>query len=76
MKQVTAKDVLKIVSEKHYALNDDIMRRIEWYSYKDATTLIEEDGRIVIRTEMPIKGVYDTMILYPNGKSEVTIQFD
>lgn len=71
-----AKEVAKIVTERCYAVNEVVLRRIDWYSYKENTTLSVEEDRIVIRTEMPIKGVFDTMILYPNGDSEIKMEFD
>jgi len=73
---MTAKEVAKIVKDKCYTVNEDIIRRIGWYSYKDNTTLSVEGDRIVIKTEMPVKGIYDTMILYPDGRSEVKMEFD
>ena len=73
---MTTKEVAKIVKDKCYAVNEDIIRRIGWYSYKDNTTLSVEGDRIVIKTEMPVKGIYDTMILYPDGRSEVKMEFD
>lgn len=71
-----AAEVEKIVTDKGYTLNEVVLRRIGWYSYKENTTLSIEDDRIIIRTEMPIKGVFDTMILYPNGDSEIRMDFD
>lgn len=65
---MNAKEVTKIVKDLCYTVNEVVERRIGWYSYKENTTLSVEDDRIVIKTEMPIKGVYDTLILYPNGK--------
>lgn len=71
-----AAEVTRIVTDMCYTVNEVVERWIGWYSYKDNTTLSVEDERIVIKTEMPIKGVYDTLILYPNGKSEVKMEFD
>lgn len=71
-----AKEVARIVTEKHYTVNEIVLRRLGWYSYKENTTLSVEEDRIVIRTEMPVKGIYDTLILYPNGESEVKMEFD
>lgn len=73
---MNAKEVTKIVTTNCYTLNEVMLRRIDWYSYKENTTVSVEESRIVIRTEMPIKGVYDTMILYPNGESEIKMEFD
>lgn len=73
---MNAKEVAKIVTTNCYTLNEVMLRRIDWYSYKENTTVSVEESRIVIRTEMPIKGVYDTMILYPNGESEIKMEFD
>lgn len=75
MKQIGKKEVAKLLKEKRYIVNKVIMRRIGWYSYKENTILSAENNRIIIRTEMPIKGVYDTLILYPNGESEVKMEF-
>lgn len=73
---MTAEEVAKIVTDRCYTVNEDIIRRIRWYTYEDHTTLSVEDDRIVVKTEMPVKGVYNTMILYPDGKSEVKMEFD
>ena len=75
MKQIGKKEVAKLLKEKRYIVKKVIMRRIGWYSYKENTILSAENNRIIIRTEMPIKGVYDTLILYPNGESEVKMEF-
>ena len=76
MKQIDEMMIAGILKDKRYAINEDIARRIAWYSYKENTTVSVEEERIVIKTEMPVKGVYDTMILYPNGSSEVKMEFD
>ena len=73
---MNAKEVAKIVTTNCYTLNEVMLQRIDWYSYKENTTVSVEESRIVIRTEMPIKGVYDTMILYPNGESEIKMELD
>lgn len=75
MKQIGKEEVVNLLNEKRYIVNEVIMRRISWYSYKEITILSVEKGRIIIRTEMPIKGIYDTLILYPNGESEVKMEF-
>lgn len=73
---MNAKEVARIVTDMCYTVNEVVLRRIDWYSYKENTTLSVEDDRIVIKTEMPIKGIYDTLILYPNGDSEVKMEFE
>ena len=75
MKQIGKEEVVNLLNEKRYIVNEVIMRRISWYSYKAITILAVEKDRIIIRTEMPIKGIYDTLILYPNGESEVKMKF-
>ena len=75
MKQIGKEEVVNLLNEKRYIVNEVIMRRISWYSYKEITILSVEKDRIIIRTEMPIKGIYDTLILYPNGESEVKMEF-
>ena len=76
MKQIEKEEVVNLLNEKRYIVNEVIiMRRISWYSYKEITILSVEKDRIIIRTEMPIKGIYDTLILYPNGESEVKMEF-
>ena len=69
-----AKEVTKIVTDIGYTVNEVNLRRIGWYSYKENTTLSVEEDRIVIKTEMPINGIYDTMILYSNGESEIKME--
>ena len=62
MKQIGKEEVVNLLNEKRYIVNEVIMRRISWYSYKEITILSVEKDRIIIRTEMPIKGIYDTVI--------------
>ena len=71
---MNAKEVTKIVTDIGYTVNEVNLRRIGWYSYKENTTLSVEEDRIVIKTEMPINGIYDTMILYSNGESEIKME--
>ena len=71
-----AKKVAKIIKENNYAVNEIVLRRIDWYSYKKNTAVSVEEDRIIIKTEMPIKGVYDTLILFPDGRSEVKMEFN
>lgn len=73
---MTAKEVMKVVADRHYAINEDMSRRIDWYSYEENTKLSVEENKTIIRTEMPIKGVYNTLVLYPDGNSEVKMEFD
>lgn len=76
MKQIGKEEVVNLLNEKRCIVNEVIiMRRISWYSYKENTIISVEKDRIIIRTEMPIKGIYDTLILYPNGESEVKMEF-
>ena len=70
------KDILDLVNKKGYAVNEVMLRRIRGYGYKAHTTLSVEEDRIVLKSELPIKGVYDTLILYPNGKSKLNMEFD
>ena len=73
---MTAKEVMKVVAGRQYAINEDMSRRIDWYSYEENTKLSVEENKTIIRTEMPIKGVYNTLVLYPDGNSEVIMEFD
>ena len=73
---MNAKEIVKIVEANRYTVNEVVLRRISWYSYKANTTVSVENDRIIIKTEMPIKGVYDTLILFPDGRSEVKMKFD
>ena len=68
MKQIGKEEVVNLLNEKRYIVNEVIMRRISWYSYKEITILSVEKDRIIIR-------IYDTLILYPNGESEVIMEF-
>ncbi len=73
---MTAKEVMKVVADRHYSINEDMSRRIDWYSYEENTKLSVEENKTIIRTEMPVKGVYNTLVLYPDGNSEVKMEFD
>lgn len=76
MKQVDAKAVIKALKANNYAVNEDNLRRVDWYKYEKHTVLSVDDEQIVVKTEMPIKGVFDTLILYPNGDSDVKMEFE
>lgn len=76
MKQVDAKAVMKALIANSYTMNEDNLRRIDWYKYEDNTVLSIESDRMVVKTEMPIKGIYNTLILYPNGDSDVKMEYD
>lgn len=76
MKQMDAKAVMKALIANSYAMNEDNLRRVDWYKYEKNTVLSVESDRMVVKTEMPIKGIYNTLILYPNGDSDVKMEYD
>lgn len=76
MKRVDAKAVMKALIANSYAINEDNLRRVDWYKYEKHTVLSVESDRMVVKTEMPIKGIYNTLILYPNGDSDVKMEYD
>ena len=49
MKQIGKEEVVNLLNEKRYIVNEVIMRRISWYSYKEITILSVEKDRIIIR---------------------------
>ncbi len=66
----------EILKENNYKLNRDVIRRVHWYDYRDNTIVLAGKNKTVVTTEMPIKGVHNVLIIYPNGKSEVKMEFD
>ena len=76
MKHVDAKAVMKALIANNYDINEDNLRRVDWYKYEKHTVLSIESDRIVVRTEMPIKGIFNTLILYSNGDSDVKMEFE
>ncbi len=71
-----ANKLRRILKDNNYKTNPDLIRRINWYSYTDETIVLVDKDRIVVSTELAIKGVYNVMIIYPDGKSEVEMKFD
>lgn len=66
----------EILKENNYKFNRYLLRRVYWYDYKDNTVVLVGKDKTVVTTEMPIRGVHNVLIIYPNGESEVEMEFD
>lgn len=73
-KQRKIKEVLELLSEKSYQITKIVERRVRHYQYEKNTEIKTENDKIIITTEINIKGVYNTLVIYPNGDSE--LKFD
>lgn len=65
-----------IMDKDNYELNGTINRRINNYDFQEHTTIIHDDAQIKISTETKIKGVYNVLVLYPNGMSKLDFEFN
>lgn len=69
-------DIALIMDKKKYATNEVISRRVNNYDYQEHTKITHSDIHIKISTETNIKGVHHVLYLFPDGKSELTFEFD
>ena len=67
---------LALIMEKdNYIINETINRRINKYDFHESTSITHNDEQIKISTETNIKGVYNVLILYPDGMSKLDFEF-
>lgn len=64
-----------IMEKDNYIINETINRRINKYDFQESTSITHNDEQIKIRTETNIKGVYNVLILYPDGMSKLDFEF-
>ncbi len=59
-----------------YDIDEYGLRRLHHYEYEDNTQMRIQEDRLIISTETNIKGIYNTLLFFPNGKSKVQLDFD
>lgn len=64
-----------IMEKDNYIINETINRRINKYDFHESTSITHNDEQIKISTETNIKGVYNVLILYPDGMSKLDFEF-
>ena len=64
-----------IMEKDNYIINETINRRINKSDFQESTSITHNDEQIKIRTETNIKGVYNVLILYPDGMSKLDFEF-
>lgn len=57
-------------------LDEDTLRRIMRYSYAENTKIGARDGKTVVSTEINIKGIYNTLTIFPDGSSRLSLDFE
>ncbi len=65
-----------IMDRNKFATNEVISRRINNYHYEENTEVTHDDKHIKISTETNIKGVHNVLMIFPNGVSKLTFEFD
>ncbi len=70
-KQKQIKKVMKLLKEKGYEISKSIDRRVRRYEYEKSTEIRLEEDKVIITTEIKIKGVYNTLIIHPDGTSKL-----
>ena len=68
--------VALIMDKDKYATNEVVSRRINNYHYQENTIVTHDDKHIRISTETNIKGVHNVLMLFPNGDSKLTFEFN
>ncbi|MBR2886050.1 MAG: hypothetical protein IKB93_14880 [Clostridia bacterium] len=64
-----------IMEKDNYIINETINRRINKYDFQEHTSITHDDKQIKISTETNIKGVYNVLIIYPDGMSKLDFEF-
>ncbi len=70
------KEVLLWTAREKYRLDEDTLRRIMRYSYAENTKIGARDGKTVVSTEINIKGIYNTLTIFPDGSSRLSLDFE
>ena len=70
------KEVLLWAACGKYRLDEDTLRRIMRYSYAENTKIGARDGKTVVSTEINIKGIYNTLTIFPDGSSRLSLDFE
>lgn len=64
-----------IMDKDNYESNETVNRRITNYDFQENTTITHNNRQIKISTETSIKGVFNVLIIYPNGMSKLDFEF-
>jgi len=64
-----------IMDKDDYKINETINRRLNKYDFQEHTSITHDDKQIKISTETNIKGVYNVLIIYPDGMSKLDFEF-
>lgn len=80
LKQRSSEDYIKkitrLMRKGDFPINEVNSRRVFNYHYGKNTKIKMSIDRITISTETNIKGVYNTLHLFSDGRSEVKLDFD
>ena len=78
MKDIKTEKILfvnSVMNQLNYVTNETVRRRINHYQFQRHTTVAHTDKYIRVSTETKIKGVYDVLLLFPCGISEMLFEF-
>ena len=70
------REIMKWIKRHGFTVNETLLRRVELYEFESGTTVDYTDGCIKLRTETAVKGVYNVLLLYSDGGSAWTFEFD
>lgn len=65
-----------IMNKEKYATNEVVNRRINNYHYQENTVVTHDNEHIKVSTETNVKGVYNVLMLFPDGVSKLHFEFD
>ena len=68
--------VALIMDKDKYVTNEVVSRRINNYHYQKNTIVTHNEKHIKISTETNVKGVHNVLMLFPDGESKLTFEFD
>lgn len=71
-----ARKMINLLVSSGYQINEVITRRIFKISSCGELQYKLKKRSAIIGVEMAIKGVYNTLTVYPNGKSKLSFLFD
>ncbi len=69
-------NVVTALIENGYPITYENARRLGNYSYKENTVFFKKENCIVVRTPLDATPVYNTLILYDDGHTEVKLEFE
>ncbi len=73
---IKPKEAYSMLQANGYEVSEHGLRRLRHYAYEENTQMQFKADSFIITTETNIKGIYNTLLFFPNGTSKVQLDFE